>query len=148
MPRLALVLTLLLTAGCAGDGSELDLGEPPGGPEPTLAYIQENVFGAICINCHVPGGPGEFMLLDSEEHSYENLVNVSAIEQPLFPDAILNRVTPGDPAMSYLVWKVEGQGPNGELIQGDRMPPPTEAPALPAETIALIKQWIADGAQP
>ena len=145
--RRALLLALVLTAGCAGDGSELDLGEGPGGPEPTLAFIQQEVFGAICTNCHVPGGAGEFMLLDSEANSYDSLVNVQAIEQPIFP-TLLMRVAPGDPAMSYLVWKIEGQGPNGELIQGDRMPPPSEADALPAETIALIKQWIADGAQP
>ena len=129
--------------GCAGDGSALDQGMLAG-DEPTLANIQAKVFGVICVNCHVPGGPGDFMTLDSAENSYAHLVGQPSLEIPR-----LLRVARGDPDASYIVWKIEGQGPRGEEIAGERMPPPSAGePALPAETIALIRQWIADGANP
>jgi len=73
------VATLVLAAsGCPGDGSALG-GGGTGGIQPTLPSLQEHVFGAICINCHVPGGPGDFMLLDTEEHTYQNLVDVPSL---------------------------------------------------------------------
>ena len=65
-----------------------------GGIEPTLSSLQEHVFGAICINCHVPGGAGSFMLLDTAEHTFQNLVDVPSIEDPT-----LDRVEPGDPEL-------------------------------------------------
>lgn len=127
---------LVLTApGCPGDGSGL-VGPVMGGIEPTLPSIQEHVFGRICVNCHVPDGPGAFMLLDSEDHAYENLVNVQSGEVPA-----LDRVEPGDPDASYIVHKIEGQA----SIVGDRMPPPPESMLSPEE-IAAIRQWIQNGA--
>ena len=135
----------LLSTGCPGNGKSLaddtmgggDGGGGGGTPfPPTLAAIQKNVFGAICINCHFPGGPGP-MPLTSEKVSYANLVNVPSVESSLV------RVAPGDPDHSYVIHKITG-APD---IVGDRMPPPPEA-ALTAGQIEAIRQWIEMGAQP
>jgi hypothetical protein len=140
--RAALGIVMLAGAGCAGDGSRL-VDDTMGGPEPTLASIQQEIFGAICVNCHVPGGAAEFMVLDSEPSSYASLVGQPSVEVNML------RVVPGDPDLSYLVWKIEGQGPNGEPIAPERMPPPSAGePPLTAQEIALVRQWIEDGALP
>jgi hypothetical protein len=49
----------------------------------------------------------------------------------------------GNPDVSYLIWKLEGAGPNGEAIKGDQMP--QNMSALPADTIQNIRDWIGDG---
>jgi mono/diheme cytochrome c family protein len=144
--RVALVATLwlaslaavvLAASGCPGNGSALG-GGGLGGIEPTLPSIQEHVFGAICVNCHVPGGTGSFMILDTAEHSYQSLVDVPSLEEPS-----LDRVEPGDPELSYIVHKIEGR----PTIQGDPMPPPPES-RLDADQIAAIRAWIENGAEP
>ncbi len=146
--RMATLLVFAIAAGCAGDGSRLGSDDMMDGmmegPQVTLANIQQDVFGAICINCHVTGGTADFLILDSERNSLASLVNVPSLVMPM-----LFRVVPQDPDQSYLVWKVEGQGPNGEAIFGERMPPASagEAP-LSAEQIADIRSWILDGANP
>jgi len=133
----------LLSLACPGNGKSLvddTMGGGDGGGHtpfpPTLAAIQKNVFGAICINCHFPGGPGP-MPLTSAEVSYASLVNVPSVESALL------RVAPGDPENSYIIHKIT----SAPDIVGDRMPPPPEA-ALTAGEIEAIRQWIADGAQP
>ena len=129
---------VLAASGCPGNGSGLGGGGIGGGIEPTLSSIQEHVFGAICINCHVPGGQADFMILDTAQHSYENLV-----DHPSFEDPFLDRVEPGDPELSYIVHKIEGR----PTIQGDPMPPPPETRLAP-DQIAAIREWIENGAQP
>ncbi len=147
-PRVMTLLFLAIVAGCAGDGSRLGsddmMDEMMDSPQVTLADIQQDVFSAICINCHVTGGTADFLVLDSEQTSLANLVDVVSLEIPQ-----LFRVAPGLPDESYLVWKIEGQGPNGEPILGERMPPASagEAP-LSAKQIADIRSWILDGALP
>ena len=135
---------VLLSTGCPGDGRSIadetmDGGDGGDGDlpfPPTLAAIQKNVFGGVCLNCHFVGGPGP-MPLTSEEVSYANLVNVPSVESPLL------RVAPGDPDSSYLFLKIIA----APGIVGDRMPPPPEA-ALTEGEIEAIRQWIAAGAQP
>jgi hypothetical protein len=131
----SLAAVALAASGCPGDGSALG-GGGTGGIQPTLPSLQEHVFGAICINCHVPGGAGSFMELDTEEHSYQNLVDVPSLE---FPS--LDRVEPGDPEASYIVHKIEGRSD----IAGDPMPPPPESRLTP-DQIAAIREWIENGA--
>jgi hypothetical protein len=140
-----LSVILALTAasvGCPGNGKSLaeDMMDGGGGGDeafpPTLTAIQKNVFGAICTNCHFPGGPGP-MPLTSEEVSYANLVNVPSIESPLL------RVAPGDPDSSYLFHKITA----APGIVGDRMPPPPETKLTPGE-IESIRKWIELGAKP
>ena len=131
-------IALLLLAGCAGDGSQIEddmMGG--GGIEPTLASIQAHVFTPICTECHVPGGPGP-MPLTSEAVSYQSLVNAQSIELPP-----MLRVSPGDSESSYIVHKIQGRA----SIDGDRMPPPPRS-MLTAEQIAAIVEWIDAGAAP
>jgi hypothetical protein len=71
-----------------------------------------------------------------EANSYALLVNVPSVQEPS-----LLRVEPGDPEASYIVHKIEGRA-----AQGGRMP--LNGPPLPQESIDLIKQWIAGGAEP
>jgi mono/diheme cytochrome c family protein len=128
----------LAAAACAGDGHSIVDDTLGGGPiPPTLAGLQKNIFGRICINCHFPGGPGP-MPLDTAANSFASLVNVESVEIPR-----LNRDTPADPANSYIVYKITGT----PGIVGDPMPPPPEARLSQAE-IDAITQWIVDGANP
>ena len=132
---MALALPLVAFA-CAGDGTEIvdsTLGGP--GLEPTLASIQEHIFTPICSDCHVPGGQGP-MPLDSASASYQSLVSQPSVEVALL------RVTPGDPANSYLILKLQG----APGIVGERMPL-GKAPLTP-EQIQAIVDWIASGAAP
>ena len=135
-PLLAVAVLLALAAcGCPGDGSAIDQmmnGKPP--LEPTLTSLQAQVFGAICTDCHVPGGPGPFSLA-SADASYTNLVGVPSLEVALL------RVAPGDPEASYIVHKIEARAD----IFGERMPPPPLPPLEQAQIDAIV-QWIEMGA--
>lgn len=134
------VLVSFLLAACAGSGEGLDENGRPGEPgdgdgvlTPDLQSIQEKVFTPICTQCHVGAGAPAGLRLDAAS-SYGALVGVPSSEVPS-----LLRVKPGDPGSSYLVQKLEGRA-----AVGDRMP--LGQPALPDATIAVIRQWIADGA--
>ena len=70
---------------------------------------------AICTACHVGGSAPEGLQLDSA-HS-PTLLYQASVEMPG-----LQRVQPGRPDLSYLVWKIEGIGPAGEAIGGVRIP--------------------------
>ena len=124
---------------CAGNGDGLDengrpLDEQDGGPlQPTFQSIQDNVFTPMCTGCHAGAGAPLGLRLD-EASSYALLVNASSVEV-----AALRRVQPGNPNASYLIQKLEGTA-----AVGARMP--LNAPPLPASTIAVIRQWISDGA--
>jgi hypothetical protein len=50
-------------------------------------------------------------------------------------------VKPGDPDNSYLIWKVEGHSG----IQGVRMP--KDRPAMSAQDLQLLRQWVLEGAR-
>ena len=71
-----------------------------------------------------------------QDNSYANLVNVASHEVPS-----LKRVEPGDPDNSYLVQKIEGTAAVGGRMPLGRAP-------LTAAQIALIRQWISEGADP
>ena len=66
--------------------------------------------------------------------AYMNTVNHPSVEMPQ-----LNRVTPADPANSYLYRKITGSG-----ITGDRMPQ-GQSPLTDAQ-IKLVRDWIRRGA--
>jgi len=139
--NLSLVTSLLLSACAAGggDGDGGDGGGDAGGGggdppiEATLDSIQENVFSAVCTNCHVGAGAPQGLRLE-EGMSHAMLVNVPSTEAP----SIL-RVDPGNPDDSYLVHKIEGTASVGGQM-------PLGGPELSAEQIAAIRQWITDGA--
>jgi Ca2+-binding RTX toxin-like protein len=91
------------------------------------------VFNSRCTECHAGGSAPQGLRLDAA-NSYANLVNVASREVPS-----LQRVEPGDPDNSYLVQKVEGTAAVGGRMPLNRTP-------LSQETIALIRQWISEGA--
>lgn len=136
----AAVIAALALAGCAGNGEGLDAGGRPLGPdEPggplvaTFESIQANVFTPICTGCHAGATAPQGLRLDAAS-SYDLLVGVASNEVPA-----LQRVQPGDPERSYLIQKLEGRA-----AVGGRMP--LGGPYLDVATIAVIRQWISDGA--
>src|SRR5215831_14352649 len=99
------LIVLILISGCAGNGQGLDENGNPVGTgggggggaidfPPTFTNIQQNVFSAICIQCHIGASAPQGLQLD-EAHSYSMLVNVASNEEPQ-----LKRVDPGNPDLS------------------------------------------------
>jgi methionine-rich copper-binding protein CopC len=144
VPVAALSCVATLLAGCAGNGVGLDANGNPivaGSSGPTaltadFQSIQDNVFTPICTKCHIGADAPEGLQLD-QAHSYALLVGVPSAEIP----SIL-RVKAGDPTNSYLIQKLEG----ASGIVGVQMP--FGGPYLPQSTIAVIQQWITNGAAP
>ncbi len=143
--RLVIAYLGLLAAsltGCAGSGAGLDsngrpIGSEGGGGTLTADFqsIQDNVFTPICSVCHAGGAAPQGLRLDAV-NSYSMIVGVPSSEDP----AVL-RIKPGDPDHSYLIQKIEGHASVGAQM-------PFGGPALPAATIAVMRQWVTDGAQP
>ena len=138
----AALMTVICSAGCAGNGEGLDQNGQPlssggtstGAITADFQSIQDNVFTPICSKCHIGASAPEGLQLDAD-HSYNLLVGVPSAEQPS-----LLRVKPGDPDDSYMVHKIEGL----PGIDGGQMPL-GETP-LPQATIDAIRQWITNGA--
>lgn len=137
--RTTLLVASVWVAACAGNGEGLDENGRPaeqedgGGLRPEFASIQANVLTPICTTCH-SGAAAPLGLRLDEGASYALLVNAPSTEVPS-----LLRVDPGDPDNSYLVQKLEGTA-----AVGGRMP--LGGSPLPQETIAVIRQWILEGA--
>ncbi|HEX9852980.1 MAG TPA: hypothetical protein VGA68_08190 [Woeseiaceae bacterium] len=136
------MLAFFILAACsAGSGDGLDVSGRPlaeGGDVPlaaTLASIQANVFNPYCTVCHAGAAAPQGLRLDAA-NSYANLVGVRS-EQ----NSSQFRVSPGQPDASYLIRKLEGTASIGEQM-------PLGGPPLPAATIAYVRQWVIDGAQP
>ena len=91
------------------------------------------IFNSRCTECHSGGGAPQGLRLDAA-NSFANLVNIASREVPS-----LERVEPGNPDDSYLVQKVEGTAAVGGRMPLGRAP-------LTAAQIALIRQWISEGA--
>lgn len=134
MRYLGLLSALFLLAGCEHTDP---LGADGNGLQPTLRSLQENIFSTSCAvsGCHAGPAPQQGLNLSAGQ-SFANLVGVPSREMPT-----LDRVAPGDPEGSYLVWKIEGRAG----IVGARMP--LGRPALSADAVAAVRQWIADGAE-
>jgi hypothetical protein len=138
MAKLWALCMCFALGACAGNGDGLDengrpVEEGSGALQPTFQSIQENVFTPVCTACHAGAGAPLGLRLD-EGSSYALLVNAPSVEVPA-----LQRVQPGDPDASYLIQKLEGTA-----TVGSRMP--LNGPPLPEATIAVIRQWITDGA--
>jgi hypothetical protein len=129
-----LAVCLALTACGAGDGFP-GAGGASGQLQPNFDSIQANVFEPLCVQCHAGANAPRGLRLDAV-NSYALLVGVAAGQRP----SVL-RVAPGDPANSYLIQKLEGTAGIGERM-------PAGLPGLPQSDIAVIRQWITDGALP
>lgn len=121
----ALVLAI---SGCTGRKRTVTI-------EPTLQSIQDNVFDATCVRagCHDTYTP-ESQLVLTRGRSHSELVN-----KPSFVMRHRIRVVPFRSDESYLIDKL-----TGKRIVGERMP--VGRPPLPDSTIAVIRQWIDQGA--
>jgi hypothetical protein len=137
---MAVIGSVLLGFGCAGDGTGLtdpDDNNNNGGPG--FAADVQPIFTDNCAfsGCHAGSNPAQGMNL-SDGQAYANIVNVQSNE------ASLLRVKPSEPDSSYLVHKIQGtQGSVGG--SGGQMP--LGGMALSQEQINLIREWITDGAQ-
>jgi hypothetical protein len=107
---------------------------PPG----TVSYSADvqPIFDLNCAvaGCHVAVAT-DYLSLEAGV-SYDNIVGVRSPRQPLYL-----RVDPGKPDISYLIRKLE----DADDIVGVQMP--LGSAPLRDEQIALIRTWIAEGAQ-
>jgi hypothetical protein len=139
--KFAAIVSAAALAGCAGSGEGLDENGRPIGEEQQappaltaqLSSIQANVFTPICTTCHSGSAAPLGFRLEADV-AYSMLVNAPSVEVPS-----LMRVAPGNPDASYLVQKLEGTAQAGARM-------PLNGQPLPAEVIAVIRQWIVDGA--
>ena len=108
----------------------------------TLEQVQSEIFNPNCLSagCHDATSHSGNLVLEPGR-SFDALVNVEPDNASARAEGLL-RVTPGDPAGSFLVIKLEGP----PLIQGGRMP--FLLPPLPPAQIELVRQWIEQGANP
>lgn len=128
------------TSGGGSPPRDTSKGTPPGtggirpGPatrsDSLFQTLESTVFNAICSECHVGSGAPHGLQLGGG--ASRHIVGRSSDGKP---GMLL--VKPGKPEESYLLWKVEGRAG----IVGERMP--RNLPALPAESIRLMKEWIA-----
>lgn len=125
-----------LIAGC-GESENGNGAEPtptPSGPVSFTADVQP-IFSANCsAYCHLGGGAGYLDL--RPEAAYDSLVEIDALCDP-GADA---RVIPGSPESSVLLRRLSG---DPDLCGGNPMPP---SGSLSAGDLAIIEQWIEDGA--
>lgn len=136
MRSILISLALLLTAcGNLETITGPDGGGDPIDPTATLTRVQNEIFTPTCaqIGCHDPLGQQSQLILTTGR-SYEQTVSRSSVEMPS-----LFRVTPNDPANSYLYRKITGAN-----ITGDRMP--QGLPALSDAQVKLVRDWIRRGA--
>lgn len=130
-----------LLAFIACDGPQGDeTGETGDAPASLFAQVQYDVFLTTCAGtgCHDSATrAGELDL--TEEAAYDALR-----EKPCYNEAAaaagLLRVTPGDPQMSLLYLKLV------EPVSYGGVMPPWGAPD--ADTVELVRRWIAEGANP
>ena len=146
LARLAAGLPMLAILACGG-GDSTGPGGGSGGnggttvpTNPTLSLDVQPIFTASCAlaGCHTGTAPQEGLDL-SAGNTFGNTVDIPSTQLPS-----MNRITPGDPAQSYLVHKIEGtQASAGGT--GSRMP--LGRAALSSTQIATIRAWITSGAQ-
>ena len=133
---LAALPAALLMYGCAGDGPPLSTA--------TSAYdvIQQQIFNQHCLSagCHNATAQAGNLNLTAGV-SYGDLVNVTPDNAVAAANGLL-RVEPFNPDNSFIIVKLTGPAPG----EGTRMPQGM-APLSPSD-IAMIRDWIADGAPP
>jgi len=131
------VSAVALASGC---GSSSTPSAPSTNTVTFSTQIQQQILNPACVACHtdegrVPAGAAPGLNLKTGV-SIANLVNAGSTGKP---GSV--RVIPGNPSGSYLIQKLEG-APD---IVGLRMPR-NGPPFLTTEQIALIRQWIQNGA--
>ncbi len=128
-------ISLLAPTGCPGPTPPAD-GDGTATETVSFSGQIQPIFDHNCTVCHAVGGIAEFtgQLLVAEE-SFDSIVNQPSIQS----DFIL--VVPGDSSASLLCLKVSSASP----LVGSRMP--LGGPPLSDDEIALIRDWIDQGAE-
>jgi mono/diheme cytochrome c family protein len=113
--------------------------------DPTWSSIYTNIIEPACVICHGPTGAtfveASQLDLGTSRLAYDSLVGVAAMGMDCAGMAA-DRVIAGDADGSFLVHKLENETAGGGAICGGPMP----VVPLPASQIAVIRQWIDDGA--
>ncbi len=140
------VAWLASSAACSSGGTRTASGNEPvdggddGGPTyaPTYHAVYTEILSQSCFLgfCH-SGQESDYLLLDTEADGYGSLVGAHA-QGPLCSGTGLERVAPGHPERSLLLYKITNPP------CGVRMP--SGRPPLTTRQIAQIGQWIACGA--
>jgi len=129
------VAAAMMGAGCGSSSPATPTPTPTG---PTFSQqIQAQILTPACVACHTDEGrtpAGGLNMKPGSAHA--SLVGVASTGK-----AGAIRVIAGNPGNSYLVQKLEGASD----IVGLRMPR-NGPPFLTAEQVALIRQWIQNGA--
>jgi hypothetical protein len=99
------------------------------------------VIGPVCGGCH--GGSGGLSGLNDCNSAHANLVNIASTEL-----ATMDRITPGDATMSWIMHKLDGtqdwfMSSCADMYCGAQMPLGGE---LAANVRDAIRAWINDGA--
>jgi len=133
----ALAASVLL-AGCFSEHTTVAL------EDVSFALDVAPVLNGSCAfsGCHdTPNAnPGSKPMVLTTAQAYDQIVNVRAAQ------STLDRIEPGNPDASYLIHKLQGTHlsppANGS---GGRMP--AGANPLAPSVIAMIRQWVTEGAQ-
>lgn len=138
MFRKLIPFTILFVVACGRLKEPTDPGLGAGDPiDPTATFtrVQNEIFTPTCasLGCHDSLGHQQGLILTSGR-AFALTVGVASTENAQLP-----RVTPSDPANSYLYRKITGAG-----ITGDRMP--QGGPFLSDMQIKLVRDWIRRGA--
>jgi hypothetical protein len=129
----------------AGPVTGFTTGDGPGGlaPFPELRYEPDlrPIFEARCASCHGGDAPVAGLALDGPSAVTDTALGVSSQGDPS-----LDRIKPGRPGQSYMVYKIIDDGGTA----GARMPRSfyADEPAAPLTTAEqqAISDWIAGGA--
>ena len=117
-----------------------DPGDPgPGGPD-TWATIQADILQGRCVFCH--GGSSPLAGLSWEADQYDAIVTNGYLSTEI---TSMLEINPFNSAASYMIWKINGQGPSGEAISDVRMPA-NGPPYLSQADIDRITAWVDAGA--
>ena len=135
LASIILLLFPLLFAACTEKPDGAIEPPPPADGVSFAADIQPLFASHGCTGCHGTPGNSGFSVLTHESVFGPGFQAVSRG---------MLEVVPARPDTSYLLWKLEGAGPNGEPISGERMP--RGGSALDAGEIELIRTWITEGA--
>lgn len=136
----SVIVAVVVATFATACGSSNSPTTPAAATAPTLTFstqIQQQILTPACAGCHTDDGrtpAGGLNLKSGSAHA--NLVGV-----PSTGKAGAVRVIPGNPSGSYLVQKLEGAAD----IVGLRMPR-NGPPYLTDAQVALIRQWIQNGA--
>lgn len=150
MPRRLYLLVGLAIGGCGGDGGEGDRDASIDAISPScreamdhsdLTWLQDRVFQPSCAGftaCHMGTAQEAGGLSLERGQTHRQMVG---IDSGMFPQ--YERVTPGDPANSYLMIII-GQYPGPIDAKVGNMP--YNSPLLCKEKRDAIERWIMAGA--